>query len=63
MEPVKGKVASLQIYALEDGGYVVRECSDYNTGHYSPPLFASTTLNEVLTYIRKRLEWTPLKVR
>lgn len=50
---------TLQIHKMQDGGYVVGGGrSDYD-GLGNRMLFASTSVDEALDYIKKRLELAP----
>ena len=64
MEPVESKVDRYNIYALEDGGFVARRGpEDFGNGSFNPPVFACTTMNELLAYIRRHLGWSNKKAR
>lgn len=44
----------LVIHKMPDGGFVIFTQSEIS-GAYNPPLFACTTIDEALKYIKKKL--------
>lgn len=47
---------SLIVERMPEGGFVVVDAEfRSNPGRFSPPLFASTTINEALEYVREKL--------
>lgn len=62
MEPVESKMTTITVFALRDGGYMIRETPEWSgQGAYNPPLFACSSMNELLAYLRRHLGWTTKK--
>lgn len=51
---LEGKVSSLQIMRMPEGGFLVMDRCDY--GDFSGPRFAATSIEETLKYCKRKLD-------
>lgn len=50
------KIDALEIYKLPEGGFLVRDCYRPEGFSSTGPCFASTTIEEALRFVKKKLE-------